>query len=135
MFNFSIGKYYSFNTLAPAILGATFYRAKLIGLVCYDTANTRINVNLMQRTIYPSLPAGTVDNPANYTYLMLETESGEKTVVAYEWIDESSIEEVVSMTATITVPNIAASDATAIRDLLTLNGFKNIKIALTSVAN
>ncbi len=128
MYNFILKNIYDFNTLAPSVLGATFRNAKVLGIVDYDIASSFINVELMQRSIYPLLPAGTPDTPKQYSFLLLQTESGEKTVVAYEWIDPASIRLVDSVTITVTLPNVKSSDSVLIRDSLALVGFTGFNI-------
>lgn len=128
MYPFKLKSAYSFNTLAPSVLGASIKNAKVLGIIDYDIATTLINVELMQRSIYPLLPQGTVDSPASYTFLLLLTESGVKTAIAYEWIDPASIELVESVTITVSIPNVKVSDANVIRDALTLSGFTGFSI-------
>lgn len=131
MYPFNLKSVYSFNTLAPSVLGASFKNAKVLGIIDYDIAATIINVELMHRSIYPLLPQGTPDRPHSYTYLLLLTESNVKTVVAYEWIDPASIELVESVNIVVTIPNVKASDANVIRDSLTLCGFTGFTIKTT----
>ena len=128
MYNFSIDKVYTFNTRAPALLGAQVTRATLKGIVDYSVAVTFINVDLQHRKIYPALPPGTVNDPKKYNYLLFKTESGEMNVFAYEWIDDTSIDVVDSTTLTITLPGVSTSDANKVRDALTLIGFTNFTI-------
>ena len=128
MYNFQIGNTYNFNTRAPAVLGSLFKNATILGIVDYNTASTYINIDVMQRTIYPLLPQGTPDNPKKYTYLLIQAESGQKTVLAYQWIDENTIAEVSSATIIVTLPNVNATDAERIRDSLALLGFTGFTI-------
>lgn len=131
MYNFDIDKVYTFNTRAPALLGAQVTRATLKGIIDYSVAVTFINVDLQHRKIYPALPPGTVNDPKKFTYLLFKTESGELTVFAYEWIDDTSIEVVDSTTLTVTLPGVSNSDANKIRDALNLIGFTNFTITAT----
>lgn len=128
MYNFNIDKVYTFSTRAPALLGAQVIRATLKGIIDYSVAVTFINVDLQHRKIYPALPPGTVNDPKKFTYLLFKTESGELTVFAYEWIDDTSIEVVDSTTLTVTLPGVSNSDANKIRDALNLIGFTNFTI-------
>ena len=128
MYNFDIDKVYTFNTRAPALLGAQVTRATLKGIIDYSVAVTFINVDLQHRKIYPTLPPGTVNDPKKFTYLLFKTESGELAVFAYEWIDDTSIEVVDSTTLTVTLPGVSNSDANKIRDALNLIGFTNFTI-------
>ncbi len=126
--NFVVGNTYSFNTLAPAVLGASFNNAKVIGVVGYEVAITMMNVDLKQRTIYPLLPSGTPSDPSKYTYLMLQTESNIKVVIAVEWIDINTVALVDSVTLEIIIPNVVSTDANEIRSMLTLLGYSGYTI-------
>lgn len=129
--DYVVGNVYSFNTLAPSVLGASFKNSKILGIVSYEVACTQINVDLMQRAIYPLLPVGTVDNPKKYTYLMIETESGSTTVLATAWIDQSSVSLVQSVTIHVTVPNVDSSDTIKIRDALRLLGYADFSVTVS----
>lgn len=131
MYHFEIDKVYTFNTRAPALLGAQVTRATLKGIIDYSVAVTFINVDLQHRKIYPALPQGTVNDPKKFTYLLFKTESGELNVFAYEWIDDTSITVVDSTTLTVTLPGVSNSDANKIRDALNLIGFTNFTITAT----
>ena len=133
MYNFEIGKVYSFGTLAPALLGAVFDKVTVLGIIDYHIATSFLNVDLYHRRIYPLLPNGTVDNPKKFTYLLVKTESGIQTVLAYEWIEENTIELIDAVTLTVTIPNVSNSDATKVRDALTLLGFLNFTITADQV--
>lgn len=126
--SFSVGNTYSFNTLAPSLLGATFVNAKVIGIIGYDLAVTFTNVDLKQRAIYPLLPQGTVSDPKKYNYILFQTQSNINVVLALEWIDQNTIESVDLSTLEITVPNVSYSDSNKIREMLSLLGFSNFTI-------
>lgn len=128
MYNFQIGKTYSFNTLAPSVLGTTLSNQYLKGIVDYTTANTIINVELMHRTIYPLLPTGSVNNPQTYTWLLLRSDNGTTTAIAVEWIDQSTVQEAEKVRLVANIPVADVSDAMKLRDTLTLLGYKNFTI-------
>ena len=58
----SIGTVYSFQTLAPAILGQRIANAKLTAIVDYNTAIRYVNVVSQYSNIMPHLPTGTPRN-------------------------------------------------------------------------
>lgn len=132
MYNFVIGNVYTFGTRAPALLGALFERVTILGIVDYNIATTFRNIDLDHKRIYPLLPVGTVNNPKKFTYILVKTESGEPTVLAYEWIDAATIELVDSVTLTVTIPGVNSTDATKVRDALSLLGFLDFTITATS---
>lgn len=134
MYNFVIGNVYTFGTRAPSLLGALFENVTILGIVDYNIATTFRNVDLDHKRIYPLLPNGTVDNPKKFTYILVKAESGQTTVLAYEWIDDSTIELVDSVTLTVTIPNVNSADAAKVRDALSLLGFLQFTITASNSA-
>lgn len=129
--SFKIGKIYTFNTLAPAVLGVIVKNARLTGIVDYSTACKHINVDMLQRNVYPLLPAGTPNITSDYTYYLFKGESGNMVVLADVWIEETSIEEALGKTISISIPNANLEDVTRIRDTLNLMGFVGYKIVIS----
>lgn len=130
MFAFELDSVYNFNTRAPAILGADFKKATILGILNYKLASNYINPETSHANIFPYLPEGTPKDPKSYTYILIRTESGENTVLAMPWIDETSITLVVNKTLVITVNDITNNDATRIRDNLLMMGFTSFNIAV-----
>lgn len=120
-----IGKTYTFNTRAPAILGTTVKNAKLLLQCDYDSATAFENIDLRFRTIYPALPPGTPDNPAACKYYRFLSESGEKIVLADQWIDESSVEVVEHINFQATFTDGSLEDMVRVRDALNSLGMTN----------
>lgn len=128
MTTFQIGKSYTFLTNAPSVLGAEIKNAKLLGLFDYSTAITYENINLKFRTIYPLLPAGTPDDPASCIYYRFLSESGEKIIIADQWIIESSIEVVEHISFKVVFENTSLQDISRVRDAVNALGFTNYSI-------
>lgn len=135
MYNFKLNTAYSFNTHAPALLGSRLNNATVLAVMDYTLASQFIQPEASHANVFPMLPAGTLDNPKSFSYILLRTESGERTVLAYPWIDESSIAEVTSQSLTVTIQNASAEDATKIRTALVLAGFPNVTITVTQQTN
>ncbi len=57
---------------------------------------------------------------------MLETDAGIETVIAYEWIIVSTIEEVTNSAVNIRLQPFNVSQLSALRAALVDNGFTNI---------
>lgn len=128
MLNFELGKSYTFNTKAPGILGTSIKNAKLIGIVDYDTAITYDNIDLKYRTIYPVLPAGTPDNPRSCIFYRFQSESGERIILADQWIDGGSLEVIDHVNFTVTVTEASIQDMTRVRDALLALGYTRFNI-------
>lgn len=133
MYNFEFGKKYTFNTLAPSILGATIKNHTVRGVFDFNTACSFDNVMLKHRQIYPLLPKTVQDNPTSFKYVLLESEAGIKRIVADVWIDENSIIEVTEIKATIEIQSVTSSDVQRISESLTLMGIVNFTITTTEV--
>jgi len=126
--NLELGKTYTFNTRAPAILGASIVNAKLIGSIDYDSALAYDNIDLKYRTIYPLLPVGTPDKPTSSVYYRFLTQSGEKIVLADQWIDEATIELVDHINFKVTISQASISDMSRVRDAMLALGYTNFTI-------
>lgn len=121
---FKLKAKYNFTVYAPALFSDTFRQSKVVGIIDYETAKKYTNIDLMQRQIYPLLPANTPDKVADYTYILLELSSGIQTVLAYPWIIENSIQEVSTMNLVATVYDVDDSDVNVIRDFMNSMGYR-----------
>lgn len=126
--NFELNNTYTFNTLAPAILGSIIKNATILGILDYTTASNYITPETMHVNIYPYLPVGVPSNPKKYTYILFRGESGNKIVLALQWIDISSITLVEFQTLKITIEETVSNDVEKIRETLLLNGFTKFSI-------
>lgn len=122
MSNFKINNSYSFNTRAPAILGAGYKNTKLIAILDSKMAGTLINIQSQHSNIFPYLPAGTPNSPERFTYLVFEV-NGERKVIAEEWIDETSVQESSSQNIQIDIKNVTTQDIIKIKNMMTIGGF------------
>ena len=128
--NLQINKTYTFNSLAPSILGTTFKNVTVIGIIDYQTATNYIVPDAMHANIYPHLPVGTPSDPTKYTYYLIRSENGSKTVLAEPWIDADSIVVSSSEVIKITINNVSQSDVSKIRNTLTLMGYSDFTLDL-----
>lgn len=124
MYAYKLKSNYSFNTYAPSILGTSVRNAKLVAILDYEVAAHYTTPNTSHVSVYPYLPAGTPNNPEKYTYLLFQTEGGERFVYANVWIDENTIKESTNNVLTIVIENAASGDETDLRNLLSLKGYK-----------
>lgn len=119
MFNYEQGVVYTFNTLAPALLGATFKNAKFMAKMDYETAAVfDPNLDLKFRQIYPLLPPNTPDSPESCSYIRVLTESGEKIILAAIWIDENTIDTIEKIAFQVTFPSSSLKIMANVRDAL-----------------
>ena len=126
--NMQIGKVYTFNTLAPGILGISIKNARLLSICDYSTALAYDNVLLKFRSVYPLLPPGTPNLPEACIYYQFLSESGEKVVFADQWIDESTVEVIEHINFNVTFAQASIQDISRVRDLLNAAGYTNYNI-------
>lgn len=129
--SFTLNKTYSFNTIAPGILGASFDSMKVIGIINYEEASRFEDIISIHSKIVNTVP--NVSLPMSYqdcTYIKFETSSGLKKILALEYIDLDSVQEKQTKQLVITVNNYTLSDATTITNMLKDAGFWDIKVSM-----
>lgn len=125
---FRVQSTYSFDTLAPAILGSQFLNATMVGELSYELAMGRENVALKYRQIFPALPPGTTDSPTKARYFVFKTESGELTVLCDQWINLATVTEIKAVNFTVYFVQGQPEDIIVVRQLLSAAGFNNFTI-------
>lgn len=125
-------KTYDFEVYAPSVLGTTFKRIEILGYFPYETA-ILLNGELgpMHAEVYSTgnLPIGTPNDPRMYNYYRIKKPDGTTTYLGEPWIDQSSIVEVESKTAIVTLPNVSTTDLIRLRDMFKQAGFVDFDIA------
>lgn len=120
--NFSIKKIYNFDTLAPTILNNHYKNMKVIGIVDSTEAVKYADILTLHNkisNIIPSIPK----NVKDLTYILFENTDGKHVLMAYEYIELSSITEVKSINIVIKISNALTSDVAIIRKALTELGY------------
>lgn len=130
-YNFQINGKYSFNTLAPNILGAKFENVTLVAVLDYNMANSYANINIKHAEIFPLLPTGTSNDSSNYQYYVFKTQANEKVVLANVWIDEPSITQISLKTITITFNNVPLSKLDQINEALLFNNLHGYTVVVS----
>lgn len=120
---------YSFETLAPAILGGKIENARCEGEISYQTAVAMgSNIGSMYRSIYPALPQGTPDIPKMLRYYMFTTQTASRLVLCEQWVDKSTINLIEFINAQISFQRLSPADLSLISLLLKGAGFSNFSI-------
>lgn len=127
-YNFEIGKVYTFNTNAPAILGTTIKNAKLTSILDFDSARRYDEVLFKYRSIFPLLPVGTPDQPDSCVYYKFKGENGSDIILADQWINEPTVELITAINIRLTITDISTLDISRIRDVLLALGYQNFNI-------
>jgi hypothetical protein len=123
-----IGSVYSFDTVAPALLGTRRERVRLASVMNYDYARRHDALDLKHRQLYPLLPENTPDAPETFVYYLFETESKESFIMAQPWIVESTIQEINSINILVRIYDGTMEDIPSIRDALNAVGLTDFTI-------
>ncbi len=126
---FDIGKRYTFNTLAPAMLGTVIENAKLVSIMDYENIVKQENfIKNTYANILPLLANGTPTDPRSSIYYIFETLSGDRKVLSQYWVDEGTIEEIQLINFKVTVTDSSLGKMTTVRNLLNSAGITNFNI-------
>lgn len=107
---YQIGSTYSFQVYPVAQLGNNFQNVVVLALLDASTVQQLgIDIWGMHKNLYASLPAGTPNDPTQYQYLRLKLQSGQSTIVAVPWIDDSTVELANAQTLKVTLGNLDAA--------------------------
>lgn len=123
----TIGKTVSFETYAQYVLGESFERVKVLGILDVESAKFVGDVMSLATAIYPTLPEGTPKDYRNYRYVKVRMPNGNDRVVALEWIRSETVVIHTDITAQFTVSNINADDVDEIIKVLNAYRYFNIQ--------
>ena len=121
--NVQLNKSYNFRPLDTGIYGAAYKNMKLKGIVDSGTA-------LLKQDIYTThahmkeLISGLPDSPDELNWLIFKSyDAQDDLVIAYEYLNTDSIEEVSSINIRVDVTNASTADLTIIRRTLSELGY------------
>lgn len=123
---------YSFQVHPAALLGNGFQNATVMAILDQESANQLIDTQAMHVQVYPTLPEGTPNNPAEYNYVKLRLANGTTTVLGIPWIKENTLVKQTSSVIKATIAGVTAADLPRVRAALLQNGFQNIELSLTT---
>ena len=127
---FELKKVYSFDVYPSQLLGNDFQNVTVLSILDFDTALQFMDVPALHTNVFPTLPAGTPDDPAAYDYVKIKTASGQNTILGIPWINQATIALVESRKMTIVIDGVSAADVDRARNALAQNGFNQIAISL-----
>ena len=124
--NFIRANFYSFDTIAPTFIGSRYTDMKLIDILSFESAVVRrqdlITIN---QQIRDNIPLSIELKAANLTYLDFLDPSGQRIILAKEWIDTNGFLD-VSLAGGYKDITIIVKDA-SIDDLTTIsNAIKSV---------
>jgi hypothetical protein len=118
--------YYNFDLYPSVVVAPSFKNVRVKRVCSADDIVDKLDVAGTYASVKPYLPTTLSTNPYDFTYLVLETDAGIETVIAYEWIIVSTIEEVTNSAVNIRLQPFNVSQLSALRAALVDNGFTNI---------
>lgn len=130
--NFELRQSYSFQLYPAALLGNDYENVTVMAILDFETANlSGLDAQARHVQVYPSLPAGTPNDPAQYSYVKLRRPNGSITILGLPWIKPETVTQVTSSTITVKISGVAAADLARVRACLVQNGFGNIALSIS----
>lgn len=121
---------YNFEVYPSNLIGTNFKGVTVASRLDPEEASREIDIIARHAQYYPTLPAGTPDDPKSYDYLKIRFLDGSVAVIGIAWIDISTVEEVSSQTVTVKISSVSAGDLSRIKDALLSNGFSDLDITI-----
>lgn len=123
-----ISKVVSFQTHADNIIGVSFDRVKVLGILDVQSASMYNDVQALALSVYPSLPQDTPKDYRQYTYVKVKLTNGDSYCVANEWINQETKVVHEDVQATFSVSQINVEDIERIRNLLAAHNYNNVTV-------
>lgn len=136
-FNYQLGTTISFTTFDPNYLGNDYQNVKVVGILDADTAaRSGLDIGSEHAMVYPNIPPAVqpLDDPTQYNYIQVVTQNGTRTILGMPWIDETTIVVETNQAATVVIQGVTSTDIANIRKALTMNGYNNLTITLSSTS-
>lgn len=122
---------YSFEVYPAALLGNGFQNATVMAILDQETANREVDTQALHVQVYPTLPVGTPNNPADYDYVKLKLANGSTTILGIPWIKQDTLTQVSTSTITAKIAGVSAADLPRVRNCLIQNGFNNLDLSVS----
>lgn len=129
-----LGKTLSFETNAPAILGAAYTAVKFVSILDPDTAKLFSDITAQHRSVYPQLvdKTGIPDDPLGYSYGKFLDANGATVILGLPWIKDSSVKVVTNTYLLIRINGAGTQDLEPIKQALTANGYRDYTVEVKS---
>ena len=125
-----MGDVVSFDVFPTAILGTSFKRVKVVGILDMDSAKQWIDPVALHVNVFPTLPSGTPNDPSDYYYVKIKMIDGQVTCLGLPWIREESIVVHENSTIKLTIESVGVDDVEKIVRALAANGYAAIDVKL-----
>jgi len=129
---YQIGSTYSFSVYPVAQLGNNFQNIQVLALLDATTVQQLgVDIWAMHKNIYPTLPAGTPNDPTQFQYLRIKLQSGTSTIIAIPWINDSTVELVSAQTLDVKIYNVdPATWIPRVQLALAQLGLNNVQVSV-----
>ena len=118
-----IGQRFSFQVYPTAIIGNSFADVTMEGNISADIARAYgFDIYSMHANVYPTLPAGTPNDPTQYSYVMVRMANNERQIIGVPWIRQDSITISTGGTFQLTFSNKTQLDLERAIAALSANG-------------
>lgn len=122
----TIGKTVSFDINGAQIIGKTFNRVVVMGILDTDSARHYIDVAGIAEAMYPTLPSGTPTDYRSYQWVKVKLSNGDFTCLALPWIKQETVVIHTDISLNLTVSGINASDVDKVLNILRSNGYTQL---------
>ncbi|MCI4437749.1 MAG: hypothetical protein JHC33_13165 [Ignisphaera sp.] len=123
----NINNTYSFFTLSPTILGTQYTNMAVKAILNADEAIKYRDIVTLHEKMKVAV-SGLPNSVKDCTFYLLENTSGDRIVLANEYIDQSTVTLVTSVTINISVFNSLTTDVAILRARLQELGYTNFSI-------
>lgn len=121
---FKNGSVYTFTTVNSNILGGTYEKVKLNGIVDYNTAKLLSpDIDSKQASILPYISEGKSTKHTSYQYYIFGKQTGGNVVFPKEWLNEETISENSVEFLDIRISGANSSNLAEIKNILGLSGW------------
>lgn len=121
-------KSYDFVTYAPTQLGGLHRSMKVEAIMDAATAQTLRDVEGIHDSILPILPPGTPSRTSDLVFYKFRTLQNDMVVLADAWIDQTSVQEVTTITIQATIYNASSADIQRVREAISLLNFTSFDV-------
>jgi len=122
---------YNFDVYPSAFIGNGFKNVTVMAIMDRETANKEIDTAALHVQYFPTLPAGTPNDPDAYDYVKLKLPSGNTTVIGLAWIKAETVQLVDARTITAKIGGVTVNDLARVRLALIQNGFPNVDLSIS----
>lgn len=130
---YQLGQVLSFDVFPASVLGNNFENATVLGLLDPSSANQIIDIVSNHAAVFPYLPAGVPNDPTQYNYIKIRTQSGKITALGMPWINESTITATTNQVITAIISGVTTSDLQRVQNALISNGYNSISVTITPI--